>query len=260
MRGGVVMALDCINYRANTEYSNTLCAKPNGGYSLNFINPVMVCDCRGNGDGKTTATLTGDHQNRVTDYTSVVCMASPQTNAEILEDKAPTLLAGHEKPIMCGEQTTTYQNTGFAKYKESDISSTLRAQTGDLPCTMQSAQGKSPVEQDAPKRRYIVRRLTPLECNRLQGFYDGWGEIEHKDSFTDEEFEFWQDVKATHARINGKPYKPSTPEALLKWYNKLHSDSAEYKMWGNGIALPCAQFVLEGVAMALRGELTDDNV
>ena len=42
-------------------------------------------------------------------------------------------------------------------------------------------------------------------------------------------------------------------ESLTKWYNALHTDSAEYKMWGNGIALPCAAFVLEGIAEALMG-------
>ena len=35
---------------------------------------------------------------------------------------------------------------------------------------------------------------------------------------------------------------------MLTWYNKLHTDSAEYKMWGNGIALPNANYVLHGIA------------
>lgn len=35
---------------------------------------------------------------------------------------------------------------------------------------------------------------------------------------------------------------------MLAWYNKLHSDSAEYKMWGNGIALPNALYVMQGIA------------
>ena len=61
-----------------------------------------------------------------------------------------------------------------------------------------------------PPRKYIVRRLTPTECARLQGFPDTWGDV----------------------LVKGKP----------------HSDSAEYKMWGNGIALPCAVFVLGRIA------------
>lgn len=61
-------------------------------------------------------------------------------------------------------------------------------------------------EKEKPKRRYIVRRLTPLECCRLQGFPD-----------------WWEDG------VEG-------------------SDSARYKMWGNGIALPCAVDVLRRIA------------
>lgn len=94
---------------------------------------------------------------------------------------------------------------------------------------------------------YIVRRLTPTECSRLQGFPDTWAEIDPKDDFTDEEYEFWLDVRNTFAEINGKQVKDYTKEQMLKWYNKLHTDSAEYKMWGNGIALPNALYVMEGI-------------
>lgn len=99
-----------------------------------------------------------------------------------------------------------------------------------------------------PPRKYIIRRLTPLECCRLQGFPDGWGVPDLKDKLSDEELEFWQKVRDTCAAISGKQPKKYSAEALTKWYNGLHTDIAEYKMWGNGIALPCAAFVLEGVA------------
>ena len=99
--------------------------------------------------------------------------------------------------------------------------------------------------------RYIVRRLTPTECARLQGFADRWGDIEEKSDFSDEEYAFWIDVRNTHAAINGKATKEYTKEQMLKQYNGLHTDSAEYKMWGNGIALPCARYVLEGIKEAM---------
>ena len=60
------------------------------------------------------------------------------------------------------------------------------------------------------ERRYIVRRLTPLECCRLQGFPD-----------------WWED-------------------------GAEGSDSARYKMWGNGIALPCAFDVMHRIAKELN--------
>lgn len=96
--------------------------------------------------------------------------------------------------------------------------------------------------------------MTPLECCRLQGFPDGWGIPDHKDKLSDEELTFWQQVRDTSASIAGKQPKKYSAEALTKWYNSLHTDSAEYKMWGNGIALPCAAFVLSGVAETLMEE------
>ena len=102
--------------------------------------------------------------------------------------------------------------------------------------------------------RYIVRRLTPTECARLQGFPDDWGHPDQKETFTKEEYEFWLDVRNTHAIINGKTTKQYTKDQMLSWYNKLHTDGAEYKMWGNGIALPNALYVMQGIA-----DLKEDN-
>ena len=98
---------------------------------------------------------------------------------------------------------------------------------------------------------YIVRRLTPTECARLQGFHDKWGYPDSKEVFSDGEYQFWLEVRNTHAAINGRVVKDYTKDQMLAWYNKLHSDSAEYKMWGNGIALPPTLYVMQGIADAL---------
>ena len=102
--------------------------------------------------------------------------------------------------------------------------------------------------------RYTVRRLTPTECARLQGFADDWGHIYPKNALSDDEHAFWLDVRNTHASINGKKTKEYTKSQMLTWYNKLHSDSAEYKMWGNGIALPPALYCMQGIADVLKRE------
>ena len=102
--------------------------------------------------------------------------------------------------------------------------------------------------------QYIVRRLTPTECARLQGFPDRWATPDKKTEFTDEEYEFWLNVRNTHAEINGKATKEYTKDQMLTWYNKLHTDSAEYKLWGNGIALPCALYVMQGIAEVFANE------
>lgn len=115
-----------------------------------------------------------------------------------------------------------------------------------------SHRGEGP---NAVCTRYIVRRLTPTECARLQGFPDKWGDIDHKDDFTDEEYKFWLNVRNTHAEINGKKVKDYTKKQMLTWYNKLLTDSAEYKMWGNGIALPPAIYCMQGMREALDAEM-----
>ena len=103
--------------------------------------------------------------------------------------------------------------------------------------------------------QYIVRRLTPTECARLQGFADKWGHIEPKDRFTEEELRFWQEVRDTYEIVikgkDPKDLKTYNEKQMLTWYNKLHTDSAEYKMWGNGIALPTALYCMQGIADVL---------
>ena len=107
---------------------------------------------------------------------------------------------------------------------------------------------------DAKTRSYIVRRLTPTECARLQGFPDKWGHIEPKTELTDEEYHFWLNVRKTHDALNDRPVKDYNEKQMLTYYNKLWTDSAEYKMWGNGIALCCALYVMQGIKDALTNE------
>ena len=174
-----VVCIDCRNMVVNEELSANLQAKDNGGQSLNYINPVcyaattepnmvvcndctpairsrdykdpnIVCyDARGNGDGMTPTTMTGDHNSRVTDYTTIIV----------------------EKII-----------------------------------------------------RWIVRRLTPTECERLQGYPDGWTDLGE-----------WVGSK-------GKTHKAA--------------DTPRYKALGNSIALPQWYYVLGGIADRLPDDAT----
>ena len=168
------------------------------------------------------------------------------------DEKCPTLAAEagvNSVPSVCIEQPIvfdkkvygTYQNTGIGWWNESPVGATVRT-----PCGGDSTLANVCVEKN--NTLYIVRRLTPTECARLQGFPDAWGHPDHKEDFTDEEYRFWLDVRNTHAAINGKPQKDYTKDQMLTWYNKLHTDSSEYKMWGNGISLPTALYVMQGIA------------
>ena len=146
------------------------------------------------------------------------------------------------------KSVNTFQNTGQGWWNESPVGATVRT-----PCGGDSVKSNLVVEKNQAVRvRYIVRRLTPTECARLQGFPDKWGRPDHKVDFTDEEYRFWMEVRNTNAAINGKAVKEYTKEQMLKWYNGLHTDSAEYKMWGNGIALPPALYVMQGIAEVMQ--------
>ena len=93
---------------------------------------------------------------------------------------------------------------------------------------------------------YIVRRLTPIECARLQGFPDWWCmglETLEPDA---SDLDFWREVFETQRRVTGAG-KPKTDAWIIRWLKDPHSDSAEYKLWGNGVALPCVCFVLAGI-------------
>lgn len=258
------------------EISPTIAAASSG---TNQAPTVCVCyDARGNGDGKTTSTITVDHNSRVTDYTALtlepvyclqwngidradtagcngkgwkedVCytlntidrpavvysIGNGQLNSLRMEEIAKPLDCMHDAQAVVVMDKEVYNSgknsTGGHYIAESGPAPSLRADS----------------HPPAVCVYYIVRRLTPAECARLQGFADRWGVPDHKADFSDAECRFWQEVRDTYARINGKPQKQYTKTQLLKWYNSLHTDSAEYKMWGNGIALPTALYVMQGI-------------
>lgn len=195
---------------------------------------VECCNARGNGDGETACTITGDHQNRITDYTAVAVF-EPKSALEENWGEANVknaLRAGASKSSHAVVQKM-FAMQRSDEYQECNVASTQSAR-----------QYKSATDLIVEKKRkYIIRRLTPTECARLQGFPDFWG---HLAPYDPADAEFWEDVRKTHAEINGKKYKPV--KDIKKWYDKLHTDSAEYRMWGNGIALPNARYVIHGIA------------
>ena len=100
---------------------------------------------------------------------------------------------------------------------------------------------------------YVVRRLTPTECARLQGFPDWWCEELEDENPSDEEMEFWRRVFNQHAAMKG--VKAKTDRQIRQWLADPRSDSAEYRMWGNGVALPCVSYVLGGIARVAAEEI-----
>jgi DNA (cytosine-5)-methyltransferase 1 len=105
-------------------------------------------------------------------------------------------------------QPKTYGFRGYGDYRESDVSKTIMALSDQSTCDVVLENGRRPT--------YVVRRLTPTECERLQGFPDGWTALDE----------------------HGKPI----------------SDSKRYQMLGNSVAVPCVAYILQGMARHLREE------
>ena len=104
-----------------------------------------------------------------------------------------------------------------------------------------------PIVNDGDEVDYIVRRLTPTECARLQGFPDWWCDGLGTPDPSEDDIAYWREVFETHAKAIGKTTKPKSDAQIKKWLQDPQSDSAEYKMWGNGVALPNVFFVLSGI-------------
>ncbi len=167
-------------------------------FTLSTVDRPAVFDCRGNGDGVTVPTITGDHQNRVTDYTAI-CMTQ-----QALGEYKESYIASSLKQRDYKDATDLVCAVDCRNGTENpDINGTLQSKPNG---------GQSLNLQNVVRTHSIARRLTPLECERLQGYPDGWTDIGE-----------WTDTK-------GKKHKPS--------------DSARYKALGNSIALPPWRFVL----------------
>ena len=93
---------------------------------------------------------------------------------------------------------------------------------------------------------YRVRRLTPTECARLQGFPDDWTRDLAISDPTDSQLDYWWQVWASWAKAQGLK-KPKTRNQVRSWLANPGTDRALYKLWGNGIALPCAKLVLSQI-------------
>lgn len=154
---------------------------------------------------------------------------------QIEEEVEPTIVAAGASGV--AHPVFSSSKASFFTTAEEELANTLVATDYKDP----------PIVNDEMEEDYIVRRLTPTECARLQGFPDWWCDDLGTEEPTNEEIAYWKDVFKTHAEALGKNMKPKTDSQIKKWLKNPHSDSAEYKMWGNGVALPNVVFVLSGI-------------
>ena len=169
----------------------------------------------------------------------VECPTYSMTTGSFLqcsEDVAPTVLARDYKDpttVCYGIGRDTFNQGKNAKFNPTFVE--------DLQPTL-VAKGPGAIQ-----RGYTVRRLTPTECARLQGFPDWWCADLAISEPTDADIAFWTQVWDTYRSIVSPGTKPKTEKQIRKWLADPHSDAAEYKMWGNGVCLNNVVFVLSGI-------------
>jgi DNA (cytosine-5)-methyltransferase 1 len=170
---------------------------------------------------------------------------SVEHHAVCYQDKVGSLCASDYKfpqNQQIDEGKVVVENYQHSGYREVDKAGTLKASGGDY----------SGGENLCVENRYVVRRLTPTECALLQGFPPDWCANLGTEEPTEDDIAFWSEVWETHRNIIGTSTKPKSRNQIIKWLKDPHSDSAEYKMWGNGICLWCAVFVLGGIVYSSR--------
>jgi DNA (cytosine-5)-methyltransferase 1 len=160
-----------------------------------------------------------------------------QANAE----QAPTLQARDFKscPVIntpsFGLDRAAYNQGQNAQYKpQIDVEG------------VHSITAQGPAAVSAPPN-YVVRRLTPSECLVLMDLPKCWCEGLENENPTAEDIAFWTEIWETHRRINKPMSKPKTEKQIRKWLKKPYSDSACYKMAGNGCVTAVVEFVLRGI-------------
>lgn len=161
---------------------------------------------------------------------------------KVQEEKANTLVATDYKDPPIVNDNSSYS---FYPQMKAECVTFTKEKSGCI------VNGTNPgFQNEVLESSYIVRRLTPTECARLQGFPDWWCSDLETENPTDEEIDFWRDVFRTFAEINGTKVK--SDKQIIKWLKNPHTDSAEYKMWGNGVALPCVVFVLSRIVSSTQ--------
>ena len=163
----------------------------------------------------------------------------------IQEEVEPTMVA--KGPGAVAHPTYCTSKSSFHTKASEELADTLVASDYKDPPTINDTDDEM---------EYIVRRLTPTECARLQGFPDWWCSDLASDDPTDEEIAKWREIFREYDEAMGKKTKPKTDNQIRKWLQNPHSDSAEYKLWGNGVSLPVVFFVLSGIKWVVDEEIS----
>ena len=252
-QGGIAVVAFSQNQRDEVRdlknVSGTLAAEPGTKQQTYVLQGSMIgrADKNGpQGDGvNEDVSFTLDTSDR---HAVAYCMTAGEFTRVGAEQSPPIMARDYKDP-----NVVIKEDNGRDTDKEAE-GGTLCMATGqanaeireDL-CPTLSCNHEAPIITEP---YYIVRRLTPTECARLQGFPDDWCADLGTSDPADAEIAFWTDVFETHRKAVTGAKKPKTEKQIRKWLADPYSDSVEYRLWGNGIALPCAYFVLSGIVWA----------
>ena len=162
---------------------------------------------------------------------------------QIEEEKSPTIVASGAGGIAHPKYSTS-KNSHHTVAEKEKANTLVASDYKDPPV----------VNDSTPEIEYIVRRLTPQECALLQGMPTWWCDDLGTENPTEEQITWWQNVFETYNKAVGKTCKSKSHKQIEKWLKNPYSDSAAYKMWGNGIASSNALFVLTGITYYAQNE------
>lgn len=162
---------------------------------------------------------------------------------QVEEEKSPTIVASGAGGIAHPKYSTS-KNSHHTVAEKEKANTLVASDYKDPPV----------VNDSTPEIEYIVRRLTPQECALLQGMPTWWCDDIGIENPTEEQINWWQNVFETYNKAVGKTCKPKSRKQIEKWLKNPYSDSAAYKMWGNGIASSNALFVLAGITYYAQNE------
>ena len=169
------------------------------------------------------------------------------------EEKSPSLLArDYKEPPVVGKDDPAYtlDRACFSAGENAQYSMNI----GEEKAPTLVAEGPGAVAAPA---EYLVRRLTPGECCRLQGYPDGWCENLESPAPSNKETDRWEAIFEEWRTVMGGKTKPKTRRQIIRWLQNPHTDSAEYKAYGNSIVAQCAFFVLAGIVWAQETEVNE---
>lgn len=167
-------------------------------------------------------------------------------NSVISENTVGTLDCMHDqKMVIIDKEPHYYTKQRHDEFVNGTVASSLKSRD--------YKEFTDLVQEETMEKKYVLRRLTPVECLRLQGLPDWWCDNISDDNPSEERVAFIANAMQEMRKIDKKLKPLRDPIKSAKAFMRdPYSDSAVYKMAGNGLAIPCACDLLGRIAEELQ--------